>query len=314
MEENSSAAVEMVEESEVVVEAAEAEKPESSIAVEAPKPKPVRKCSKCGHPSGNSVGKIRYGRIIEVVTEGAKKYEIAAFCDGCAEGEKPVFKIGYLISQIGDMNAQAQAFELARGYWERVVRGIESPEVRKTLEGKLACGVPGCWRCKDNLAAVEHFVVVKIEGKPVIVGICPFQAAALAKCGAEQKLFVTKNFGEARRQVETEVAKAKAFAKAKAQWLAVDAGDKPADEVDLPEDRVDWSDWRTIRWVETDKARRHGGRAGNRQLTDIPPSKIIVVREGFDGLHSWKRQTPARRQWARHLRKSWGRGRKVEAA
>jgi hypothetical protein len=96
--------------------------------------------------------------------------------------------------------------------------------------------------------------------------------------------------------------------------IEIDDGDKPADEVDLPEDRVDWSDWRTIRWVETDKARRHGGRAGNRQLTDIPPSKIIVVREGFDGLHSWKRQTPARRQWARHLRKSWGRGRKVEAA
>jgi hypothetical protein len=206
----------------------------AEVVAEAPKPKPVRVCSKCGHESGNSVGKIRFGRIVEAKAEGGgKKYEIAALCDSCAEVEKqlppeerkPVFKIGFLISQIGEMNAQAEAFEAARGYWERVVQGIETPEVRKTPEGKFACGVPGCWRCKDNLAAVEHFVVLKVNGVPTVVGICVGQAAALAKCEADTKLFVTKSYKLAEQKVAEEIARAKAFEAAKAQWLAVDAGE-----------------------------------------------------------------------------------------
>jgi hypothetical protein len=231
-------AAEVVVIEETVVEAAEAEMPEPAVeaVAEAPKPaKPPRVCSKCGHPSGNSVGKIRFGRIVEAKGEDGSKrrYEIAALCDGCAEAEKhlppeerkPVFKIGYLISQIDEMNAQAEAFDAARGYWERVIQGIETPEVRKTLEGKLACGVPGCWCCKDNLAAVEHFVVLKKDGVPVIVGGCPFQAAALAKCGADQKFFVTRSYKLAAERVASEVAKAKAFETAKEFWIAVDAGE-----------------------------------------------------------------------------------------
>jgi hypothetical protein len=136
-----------------------------------------------------------------------------------------LLKMGYLISQIGEMNAQAQAFDAARGYWERVIGGLETPEVRKTPEGKLACGVLGCWRCKDGLAAVEHFVVMKIAGVPTIVGICISQAAALAKCEADQKLFVTKSYRLAEQRVAEEVARAKAFEAAKAFWLAVDAGE-----------------------------------------------------------------------------------------
>ena len=75
---------------------------------------------------------------------------------------------------------------------------------------------------------------------------------------------------------------------------------KETDEVELPEDSVNW---RAIRWVET-KARRRGGRAGNRRLADIPPPKVRAVHEGNE--FSWKKQTRARRQFARHLRLSWG--------
>ncbi len=82
------------------------------------------------------------------------------------------------------------------------------------------------------------------------------------------------------------------------------------DAVELPEDSVNW---RAVRWLGVAKMpRRRGGRAANRCLADIPPPPVRFSREGFDGLHSWKRQTPARRQWAKHLRKSWGRGKKVE--
>lgn len=85
------------------------------------------------------------------------------------------------------------------------------------------------------------------------------------------------------------------------------------DEVELPEDRLQW-DPRWIRWAETGRARRRGGRAANRQLADIPQPKIIVVHEGFDGLYSWKRQTLAGRQWAKHLRRTWGRGERRRTA
>jgi len=75
------------------------------------------------------------------------------------------------------------------------------------------------------------------------------------------------------------------------------------DEVELPEDSLNW---RAIRWLgETTKARRRGGRAGNRRLADIPPPKVRAVHEGNE--FSWKNQTRARRQFARHLRLSWGR-------
>jgi len=226
-------AVEVIVVEETVVEAAESKKSESAVetVAEAPKPpKPLRVCKICGHASGNSVGKIRLGKIVEVVAEGARKYEIAPVCDPCAEvmpaeERKALLKMGYLISQIGDMNAQAAAFEAARGYWERVSRGSETPEVRKTDKGLLACGVPGCWRCEDNLAVVEHFVVLKINGVPTIIGICVSQAAALAKCEADAKPFVTKSYGLAEQKVAEEVARIKVFEAAKAAWLAVDAGE-----------------------------------------------------------------------------------------
>jgi hypothetical protein len=87
-----------------------------------------------------------------------------------------------------------------------------------------------------------------------------------------------------------------------------EADDGETDEVELPEDSVNW---RAIRWVET-KARRRGGRAGNRRLADVPPPKVLAVHEGCE--FSWKNQTRARRQFARHLRLSWGRTERREAA
>ncbi len=208
---------------------------ESAPAVpETPKPKPPRVCAICQHPSGNSVGKIKRGRIAEVEHEGMKLLTLEPICEPCGEKLPPeerkrLFKAGYLISLIGEKNREMREFEAAKAYWAAVFAGTAErmPEARKTPEEMLSCGVPGCPRCHDQVGhKVGHFVAMTIGGMPTLLGVCSFQAAALAQCGVEKKgIVVTTKFSVAAPIVEAENARLQAFEKAKSFWLAVAEGE-----------------------------------------------------------------------------------------
>jgi hypothetical protein len=152
-------------------------------------PKPRRVCSKCGHEDGNSVGKIKLGRIIEVERDGMRLLSIEPTCNVCVgkmppEEKRKIAKIGYLISVVGVKNAAIRASAAAMAYWKSVVDGTAEPlQVRRDKNGKVLCGVPNCRLCRDTLAT--RFAIVKTaEGKYEVAGICREQVAALIKAGA----------------------------------------------------------------------------------------------------------------------------------
>jgi hypothetical protein len=86
---------------------------------------------------------------------------------------------------------------------------------------------------------------------------------------------------------------------------------KETDEVELPEDLIDW---RRVRWVSP-KVR--GKSACFRDLSishTLPQKPWMLGKTDFHrnephplDEHSWKATSRARRQFARHLRRSWGR-------
>lgn len=246
---NGVVAAEVVVLEEVVVEAAEAEKSEPAVeaapvAEEPNLAKPPRVCKICGHPSGNSVGKIKLGRLIEVEEGGLKLLAFEPVCDPCSEAmpdaeRKKLRKIGFLYGFVGDQNRETREFAAAKAYWAAVIAGKAErmPEVRKTPEGMLSCGVPECVRCHDKSDhKVESFVVMAINGKLTLFGICGYQFAALRDSEIEEprRPFTTPRYGLAKRLIDEENAKVAAFAAAKDFWTKV------ADDEAKVEVRVEW--------------------------------------------------------------------------
>lgn len=84
----------------------------------------------------------------------------------------------------------------------------------------------------------------------------------------------------------------------------------PTAEVDLPEDKIDW---RAVRWVAPKT--RFGSACYRDPVTNFMPCKPAEMgKTDFHhnephplDEHSWKATSRARRQWARHLRRTWGR-------
>lgn len=213
---------------------------EAAPAVEEPKAKPPRVCAICGHPSGNSVGKIRKGRLVKIAEDGLELLRAEPICDPCGEKLPPeeqrkLFKMGYLIGLVGERNkatrefAERQAreaaeFAAAKVYWAEVVSGKVAEYLPEHVEngGKLVCGVPDCTHCHNSAQPVEHFVAMMVGSRPALIGICNFQAAALAQCGVEKKnVFATTNYGEAKRRVDEESARIASFEAAEGFWKRV---------------------------------------------------------------------------------------------
>lgn len=157
-------------------------------ATEAPKPKRI--CSKCGHADGNSVGRIKLGRIVEVERDGLRLFQVEPACNVCVEKMPPeekakIRKIGFLISEVGLANRQVYAERDALAYWTEFKAGAAMPlQARRNAEGRIICGVPNCRFCHDDSALVARYVVVKNGDKREVAGFCREQFAAMIKAGA----------------------------------------------------------------------------------------------------------------------------------
>jgi hypothetical protein len=176
--------------------AAEPEKPASEIVIETapvqlPKAKPPRACKICGHVDGNSVGRIRLGRIVKILKDGLQLLQVEPICNGCAEQLSPeerakIGKIGALISVVGVENRQVYAArDDTLAYWTAWKAGEAEPlEVRRDKYRMVLCGVPNCRLCHDELA-VRFTIVKRADGIRELAGICREQLAILAKVGVQ---------------------------------------------------------------------------------------------------------------------------------
>ena len=173
--------------------AVEPEKPTAVLEtalVQPPKVKPKRICKICGHADGNSVGRIRLGRIVEVVRDGMKLLEVEPTCNGCvgrmpSEEKERIRKIGSLISVVGVENTQIRARAAAVAYWKSAVAGKAEPlQIRRDAQGKLLCGVPGCGLCHNGELATRFTVIRTAEGKYEVAGIGQKQFMILLEAGA----------------------------------------------------------------------------------------------------------------------------------
>lgn len=178
-----STAVEPEKPADLIVVASEPEP-----ATEAPKPKRI--CSKCGHADGNSVGRIKLGRTVEILRDGLKLWGFEPICNPCAERMSPeerrhLMKIGALYGIVGVRNAAIRAQAAAVAYWTAVKAGSAEPlQARRDEKGRVLCGVPGCKFCHDDSALVARYVVVKNGDKREVAGFCREQFAVLIKAGA----------------------------------------------------------------------------------------------------------------------------------
>jgi len=174
--------------------AVEPEKPaivaETALA-QSPKAKPPRVCKICGHADGNSVGRIKLGRIIQIEKGGLKVFGIEPICTPCVEHlppeeRKKIGKIGYLISVVGLENGKIYAARDARAYWAAwKASEVEPLEVRRDRYGMLLCGVPRCRLCSNDELAVRFTIVKNAEGERQVAGVCRDELAVLTEVGVQ---------------------------------------------------------------------------------------------------------------------------------
>jgi hypothetical protein len=173
--------------------AVEPEKPAivaETALVQPPKAKPPRVCKICGHADGNSVGRIRLGRIAQIEQDGLKLFHVEPTCNPCVERMSPeerkeIKKIGYLISVAGAENTQIRARAAAVAYWKSVVAGTAEPlQARRDAQGKVLCGVPDCKLCRDGGLATRFTVIRTAEGRYEVAGIGQKQFMILLEGGA----------------------------------------------------------------------------------------------------------------------------------
>lgn len=152
----------------------------SPAAEAAPKAKPPRACSKCGHPDGNSVGKIRRGRMAEKWDEerGVRAFFVEWFCQPCLDEEatlpeaerdpRPVGKGGYLIALCALRNKEEaerravrtakERYQEAKATWRAILAG-EKSFIEKVQPQPGCCEFSGCEDKVDS----EAFAVVNGE-------------------------------------------------------------------------------------------------------------------------------------------------------
>ncbi|MFA5128495.1 MAG: hypothetical protein WC445_00860 [Patescibacteria group bacterium] len=140
-------------------------------------PKKRRVCSKCGHHDGNSVGRIRRGRLAEKWDKerGIRVYYVDWFCQPCLDREsellelecdpRPVGKGGYLIALCGLRNKEEaeryaartarERYQVAKATWLAILAG-EKPFLENVERETGCCEFGGC----DTEVDAEVFAVV----------------------------------------------------------------------------------------------------------------------------------------------------------